>query len=68
MKYTIRREPVQLLLWTRHQLHLMQPGRQEAADLAAARRMRYRSEYRPCPEPYWVEGAYNAFWNGEEWG
>ena len=68
MKDTIRREPVQLLFWTPNQLHLMQPGRQEAADRTAAQQLRYRTEYRPRPEPYWVKGAYNAFWNGEEWG
>ena len=68
MKDPMRREPLQLVLWTPRQLHLMQPGRQEAADLQRARSLRAHSEYRPHKEPWWVHQAYEAFWEGKEWG
>lgn len=66
MKKTIRREPVPLVLWTPRQLHLMQPGRQQAALKQNAVALRRHSEYRPRPEPGWVAKAYEEYWNGEE--
>ena len=68
MKKGMRREPLQLVLWTPRELYLIQPGRQEAADAQCLRSLRARSEYRPRKEPYWVPGAYEDFWNGREWG
>jgi hypothetical protein len=68
MKNPIRREPVQLVFWTPRQLHLMQPGRQAAADRQYQRSLRARTESRPIMDPYWVADAYRAFWDGKEWG
>jgi hypothetical protein len=64
----MRREPLQLVLWTPRELHLMQPGRQAAADRQYARSLRVRSEYKPYREPDWVREAYTGFWDGKEWG
>ena len=68
MKDTLRREPLQLVLWTPRELHLMQPGRQAAADRQYLRSLRKRTEWRPVKEAYWVASAYDDFWDGKEWG
>ena len=68
MKNPMRRKPLQLVLWTPRQLHLMQPGRQEAADREYQRSLRARTEHRPHREPAWVKEAYDGFWGGWEWG
>ena len=68
MKRSIRREPVQLVLWTRRELYLMQPGRRRAALKQNATALRRHSEYRPTPESGWVARAYEDFWDGKESG
>lgn len=64
----MRREPLQLVLWTHRELHLIQPGCQAAADRQYEWSLRARSEYRPHREPWWVPKAYEDFWNGKERG
>lgn len=66
LKKSMRREPLQLLLWTPRQLHLIQPGRQAAADMTYLRSLRARSEHRPKMDPSWVKSAYEDFWGGRE--
>jgi len=65
---TLGRQPLQLLLWTPRQLHLIQPGRQAAADKQYLWALRSRSELRPKRDPSWAAKAYEDFWNGHEWG
>jgi len=67
MKDPMRREPLQLALWTPRELHLMQPGRQEAADRQYQRSLRARTEYRSNRAPDWVAVAYQVFWDGKHW-
>lgn len=66
LKDLMRREPLQLVLWTPSQLHLMQPGCQEAADRQYERSLRLRSEFKPQRDPSWVSFAYVDFWEGRE--
>ena len=68
MKNPTRREPLQLVLWTPRELHLMQPGRRAAAERWNQVALQRRSEKRPPGDPSWVRGAYEAFWDGEEGG
>ena len=68
MKKTMRREPLQLVFWTRRELHLMQPGRQAAADKQHLRSLQKRTEWKPKKEAHWVAGAYEDFWDGKQWG
>ena len=64
----MRREPLQLVLWTPRELHLMQPGCLAAAERQYERSLRARSEYKPRREPHWVSKAYEDFWDGKEGG
>lgn len=66
MKKSMRREPLQLVLWTPRQLHMMQPGRLKAALRQNAIALRRHSEYHPSREPGWVVRAYEDFWSGNE--
>lgn len=59
------REPLQLVLWTPRELHLMQRGRQEAADRMVLLSLRLRTEFGPRSEPWWVRQAYKDFWEGK---
>lgn len=66
MKKTTRREPLQLVFWTAHALHLGQRGCQAAADAQDQRALRLRTELQPQRDPSWAARAYDAFWEGKE--